>query len=1211
MSLTRSFAADTLVRSADATFAAVVSSAEASCNASLGYTFAWTTNGTTSSTGAPLQLTNAKLPSLLVPARSFSSGQTAAVTVTACVTGAASTSCVTGTATFAVTPSPLVALLGGGGGVVGETPLTLSGTASYDPDGAPQSSLAFAWSCVRTDEGRPSDACAARDGTANALGTSATQLLQLQGASAGAAYFVTLNVSLGARSSVTNTTLTVMPGALPVVSIAGSAVLSGIKANPSQQLVLFANASSFVPGPVTTRWSVAAQSAPGPLLNLSDPAVCATPLTSASMVLRPGVLAAGARYTLVLRATDAAGAVGLANATVATSAPPYGGWASVTPTSGVALSTPFNLTAAGWLSDELPLSYTADYFTEGSSAATMSLTGGVFQESPSFGVQLPAGLPSAGNVITLQLTVRSAFGATTAFNVSVSVTWPVFASTTEVSTFVDNAAARAASALQSGDSSAALQVVSGLAALLNSDVSASVSSNASSNGADADAAAAAQRASLLNIVAGAVSQSASLATAPAAIESTAALVSQLVSTPTQLSADGASTALQVLGALAGAGAAVSPAAAQSVAAALSSVATSSSASPTSNASASTSLGSQVLGVLDSLAGSQSNGMSVPGQSPATVTTDAIQMSVSLDAPGSSRLFNSTLSAPGSSSAFDPLPADALAAAGAAPISTVFLSLSFDAHGKGTAGVTRLAFSAADTGDALPVSNLSAPILFTIPSASLDDGQVAQCSWWDEEAQAYSTAGCASLPSPSPPGHNLSFVPGFLAHGPASLTTAWAIEGDLLSGCTLAFLDCTNATQRMSKLQLDPASPLTAPLVGCGNATDVVLRAYIGTRCQLRNSSNAAGCAWDARNQSFGGPGCVAANMTRCMCTHLKDFSSGSRVSIPVCSLDDLVGLNSADIITKLKLLFIVVISLFAGMNIGSALTFGIDVRERRRIGERLRTPECGFRVTDDGVYLWRFALEPLPDELAPPRGPAVEMSQVMGVPWSRMRAALPDDLLTTDYSAALGRRHGFSLTGMTASKDTQRAMLMRRRGKLVAAPPSDKLTAIVSDKVDEVAATADNSTIPHDSFEKCTTDAAALEEFVGTALVLAFYQAGSLMPVRRRRFDKSCSCMHAVVRTDATPLQVVELTERRVAAAAYFDAMGLRTPAGQTFLEVSTSFVSLMMPGVLNTRSKWLVKVRPTLRHAVAEDALKRASRRIARAPPHAGASVASDPVAV
>jgi hypothetical protein len=917
VAITPSFGGNASASAADATLAGVVSAAETSCNVTGGFIFAWSATTAIAAAGGPLLLAAAPVrgaagPALTLPARSLlGNGQQAAFVLQACVARASSPTCSNASFSFAVTASPLVALMGGGGGVIGESPFTLSGAASFDPDGAGGAVLSYAWTCARLDGSSP--ACAARDGTpviaaANVAGA-ATLRAQLAGAAApGALYLFTLTVSEGGRSSSVNTTVTVLPGALPFVSVAGSAVLSGAKADPSRQLVLFANVTAFVPGAVATRWAVVEQrGVSGALLNLSDPAVSATAVTSVSMVIRPGALAPGASYVFQLTATDAVGAVGSANTSIRTSSPARDGWADVAPSSGVALSTQFLLTAAGWSADadELPLTYAIDYFIDGSPAPPVSLTGGAFQAAPAITVQLPAGLEVADNVVTLRLTVRSAFGATVSANASVVVAWPTFENAAAATAFVDGGTARAAAALQTGDASSALQVVGGLAALLNSEAA---------GGTDA-AAAATQRAELLTIVADAFNQSAGASMGAAAVKSTAALVSSLVSSPAQLSGAGALAALSVLGSVASAGAAVSPAAAQSVAAALSSMALAPSGAGTAAAAGGSGGGASsnnnfvaVLSVLDSLSLSQASAMSVPGQAAATVSTPAIQMSVALcSVDAGSPLFSAPLSAPGSKSSFDPLPLGTLDAAGGASVSSTFLSLTFDAHSSSaggapsnnTGGMTRLAFSV-DGGTPLPVDDLTAPLLFTLPVSLLAPGQRAACAWWDDDdatAAAYSTDGCASLPSPAPPGHNLTFVSGFVASGHASLAMAWTISGPLMDGCTPAFLDCTNATQRLNgKLQVGAAA------VSCGNASDIILRAYLGAECALADTANASMCTWDVTTQAFAGAACVAANATRCMCTHLTDFTSSQEVNIPVCSLSDLVGLNPADIGARLVLL---------------------------------------------------------------------------------------------------------------------------------------------------------------------------------------------------------------------------------------------------------------------------------------------------------------------
>jgi hypothetical protein len=246
-------------------------------------------------------------------------------------------------------------------------------------------------------------------------------------------------------------------------------------------------------------------------------------------------------------------------------------------------------------------------------------------------------------------------------------------------------------------------------------------------------------------------------------EAAASLVLAVVSAApgVVLSLESQNAALNVLLSVASGPINVTGGAAQSITGALSAVA--SSASLTNPAAL-----AAVAGVLDNLASSQASSLVAamsalpPGAPPpaaATTSSPTIQTLVQIDPPGGSRLTTQPLTAPGSPSAFSPMPADLLPTDTA--VVTSFFSLAFDPNGgANTTGLTRLAFSNAD-GSPIPVENAEAPILFTLPSVDTSSGNdQAVCSFWDTVALKYSSQGCAQVPSPGPPGHQLFFVPGF-------------------------------------------------------------------------------------------------------------------------------------------------------------------------------------------------------------------------------------------------------------------------------------------------------------------------------------------------------------------------------------------------------------------------------------------------------------------
>ena len=206
---------------------------------------------------------------------------------------------------------------------------------------------------------------------------------------------------------------------------------------------------------------------------------------------------------------------------------------------------------------------------------------------------------------------------------------------------------------------------------------------------------------------------------------------------------------------------------------------------------------------------------------------------------------------------------------------------------------------------------------------------------------------------------------------------------------------------------------------------------------------------------------------------------------------------------------------------GAALGYVLDARARTRTIERLKAPESGFTAVpgDLDCWVWRLQLDALHDELDAPSGTAVVLSEIMGLPFARLRAALPDELLSTPLAAALGRKQAFSLSGMVSLRMQQESKRLETRGTSLS-----KVAAGDDQKDTEAAVNAE-----------ATSDAAVrLEEMVGTALVLGFLQAACLM-------------------------HVVELAKHRSAAKRHFH--GVLTPNGREFDTLCTDFVTMMSPG--------------------------------------------------
>ena len=183
----------------------------------------------------------------------------------------------------------------------------------------------------------------------------------------------------------------------------------------------------------------------------------------------------------------------------------------------------------------------------------------------------------------------------------------------------------------------------------------------------------------------------------------------------------------------------------------------------------------------------------------------------------------------------------------------------------------------------------------------------------------------------------------------------------------------------------------------------------------------------------------------------------------------------------------------------------MDRRERQIYVEKLRQPHMGYRVADDGAWLWSFSVDTMHDIIDTPTGPAVEICELLGIPFARLRFALPDEMLSWDMPVALGRMYGLSRAGW----ETMAADLKEKLPSLFGSfrrPRRVRMSQLDPAVAEEMVRTRQAMI--------------TMEEFVGTAVVLAFLQVAALMPL-------------------------AELAERASAARQHFE--GVRTAAGRDF----------------------------------------------------------------
>ena len=1132
------------------------------CSLGTGFTYAWTVldgTGASAATGSG--------HSLSIAAGKLGVGSSASVSLQLCYVNS-SAACATATVPFAVVVTPLVAAISGGGSITAGSAASLDASKSFDPDAPTAGGLTYAWSCVLAAGGPCVDASGA---TLSFRATAQLSLAALPGAaSPGLGYNFTVTVAKDSRTaSAFAAVAAVSDGASRALVVINALPQSSV--NPSSRTVVSATVTPAAPtDSVALQWSVAPSSSAS--INLTDPAKVSTPLSFASIAFLPDALSGSQVYVFRLTATStsASGAVSTSYGEIVvptTVAYPIPGTLSVSPNTGVvALTTDVTLTASNWTipggtAADLPIQYSFAYQINSAGGAAPAADAPVtaltsFKPLTSTVVRLPAG--------TLRLLVfaQSARGATTLL-ASVLPSAVVLTVASPAGLEADYApliVTSAVNAAAAGQIENALQLAGGLAAIFNA---------APSN----DTQRVNNRADLLLAVGTATLQAPP--TTSSALSVVADALGALTTVPTELSSAGRGAAVAVLGSVASAGTLVSRPTAVTVLYSLSNVSVSGVSAIVASSNASTALPDLkgILSAVSSLSSSLQAGLSVPGEAPITLQSQQIKASVALDLTNNgSRLFTAPITSPGAgAAAFSALPPGALPASAGAAVNTSFHYMTFDPHSgavnNGT-GSARLLFVSG--GSEVTVAGLGTPVTISLPALGTlsSPSLFGQCTFWNSAKQVYTTDGCVGLPNPLPPGLTASFNATVASAGAAgavelaaSVTLA-PISSALLAGCSVGVLDCA-ALGASAVFFLNPDDPFVAPAVRCpalsslavgpgGTYASVApaLRVYYGATCPLWNPSNAARCYWNATAQAFAGAGCVpATGAEQCLCRHLTDFSSFAFPQIGIATPAQMFAITPGDIITKLRFFLCVICVLFGVMHIGAFIGAAMDAAGKARVLKALLSDAFAFEELPGGVWTWSLYQQPVVSDFGAVAGPLVDLAGVIGLPFARLRCAVPEELLGGDIAHVVGRAAGLSVMACradaTAHAAHQAEMFGGGGGAFAGccAPGSSGVTPGTSKQLAAAYDEHDAEAQKEAARVLAATDAARV---TSTALMFALMWTRMLLPRE-------------------------EMAQRQAAAAEHFSRE--HTSAG-SFDALVARFKDLLAGGNLCATAKWMDKAR-------------------------------------
>ncbi len=233
-------------------------------------------------------------------------------------------------------------------------------------------------------------------------------------------------------------------------------------------------ASLGTPVPTTISWWCT--SANIDILSSSSPVAVLQSTVSSRMVFPAQVLQSGKTYSFTATAinNDDPSKFSQANISFSINSSPCCGSCSISPTTGIALQTQFDIKCLNWddAVSDMPLQYKFDVFDSATQDSSLNLRN--FQPGSSYTGFLPA--PPTG-VLQIRVQISDRWGAVSSVMLAVNVTNPPL-TTSSVAAVASAALDRISVAAQSGDINAAAQVIGPLSNMLNAAATQNSSSSA-------------------------------------------------------------------------------------------------------------------------------------------------------------------------------------------------------------------------------------------------------------------------------------------------------------------------------------------------------------------------------------------------------------------------------------------------------------------------------------------------------------------------------------------------------------------------------------------------------------------------------------------------------------------------------------------------------------------------------------------------------------